>query len=74
MGIVGWPTTLRFSRRLGESVRDSHYAAAIEGPTGQAMGLLDRESGLVAWLVSILDRLGRARRRVEPACTGQSRR
>jgi hypothetical protein len=27
-----WPTTMRFSRRLGDSVRDSRYAMAIEGP------------------------------------------
>lgn len=27
-----WPTTLRFSRRLGEAVRGADYAMAIEGP------------------------------------------
>ncbi|MFP8836178.1 hypothetical protein ACLIJR_18090 [Hydrogenophaga sp. XSHU_21] len=27
-----WPTTLRFSRRLGEAVRGADYAVAIEGP------------------------------------------
>lgn len=27
-----WPTTLRFSRRLGEAVRGVEYAMAIEGP------------------------------------------
>jgi hypothetical protein len=30
-----WPTTLRFSRHLGEAVRDAEYAAAIEGPDGR---------------------------------------
>ncbi|MDB5858730.1 MAG: hypothetical protein JWQ76_2419 [Ramlibacter sp.] len=30
----GWPTTLRFSRRLGEATRDVDYASAIEGPAG----------------------------------------
>lgn len=29
---VGWPTTMRFSRRLGESLRGAEYAMAIEGP------------------------------------------
>lgn len=27
-----WPTTLRFSRRMGEAVRDANYATALEGP------------------------------------------
>jgi hypothetical protein len=27
-----WPTTLRFSRRMGEAVRGAEYAAAIEVP------------------------------------------
>jgi hypothetical protein len=27
-----WPTTLRFSRRQGEAVRDAEYAIAIESP------------------------------------------
>lgn len=30
----GWPTTLRFSRRLGESFRGPEYAVAVEGPHG----------------------------------------
>jgi hypothetical protein len=30
--MTGWPTTLRFSRRAGETVHDAWYAAAIEGP------------------------------------------
>ncbi len=29
-----WPTTLRFSRRLGETVRGAEYAVAIEGADG----------------------------------------
>lgn len=28
----GWPTTLRFSRRMGEATRGAEYAMAIEGP------------------------------------------
>jgi len=28
---TGWPTTLRFSRRLGEALRGPDYAAAFEG-------------------------------------------
>lgn len=31
-----WPTTLRYSRRLGESVRGAEYAMAIEGPRPRA--------------------------------------
>jgi hypothetical protein len=29
---AGWPTTLRFSRRMGEAMRGPEYAMAIEGP------------------------------------------
>lgn len=29
---AGWPTTLRFSRRLGDAVRGADYAIAIEAP------------------------------------------
>lgn len=31
-GLDEWPTTMRFSRRLGEAYRDRRYAMAIEGP------------------------------------------
>jgi hypothetical protein len=35
-----WPTTQRFSRRLGEAVHDVPYACAIERPAlGLAVGL-----------------------------------
>lgn len=27
----GWPTTLRFSRRLGESIRGPDYAVSVVG-------------------------------------------
>lgn len=27
-----WPTTLRFSRRIGEAIPDATYACALEGP------------------------------------------
>jgi hypothetical protein len=52
-----WPTTQRFSRRLGERVRDADYAAAIEGPAGQPLVLLDPEGGLLPFLLRMLDRL-----------------
>lgn len=51
------PTTECFSRRLGERVRDADYAAAIEGPAGQPLVLLDPEAGLVPFLLRMLDRL-----------------
>jgi hypothetical protein len=45
-----WPTTMRFSRRLGESVRDSRYAVAIEGPP-RGRALIDYlPKTLLAWL------------------------
>jgi hypothetical protein len=28
----GWPTTMRFSRQLGQAVRGAAYAESIEGP------------------------------------------
>ena len=31
---MGWPTTMRFSRRLGEALRGPEYAAAFEGASG----------------------------------------
>jgi len=29
---AGWPTTLRFSRRVGEAIRGADFAAALERP------------------------------------------
>lgn len=43
---ASWPTTLRFSRRLGEAFPDAQYASAIEAPgrpehrSGARAGLL----------------------------------
>jgi hypothetical protein len=31
--LADWPTTQRFSRRLGDSLRGAEYAQAIESPT-----------------------------------------
>lgn len=36
-----WPTTLRFSRRMGESIRDANYATALEGPRPHRSWLRD---------------------------------
>ena len=42
MTIDGWPTTLRFSRRLGEAYPDAQYACALEGPRqGRAYDLIN---------------------------------
>jgi hypothetical protein len=30
---LGWPTTMRFSRQLGETMRGADYAQSIEAPT-----------------------------------------
>jgi hypothetical protein len=48
---TGWPTTLRFSRRLGEYTRGPEYAMAIEGPRW-------RRVGHGAWLKTTLRALG----------------
>lgn len=43
MTIERWPTTLRFSRRLGEAYPDAEYACALEGPRpGRAYELIHR--------------------------------
>lgn len=44
----GWPTTLRFSRRLGEATRGAEYAMAIEGPP------IRRPSAWLAWALRTL--------------------
>ena len=44
---AGWPTTLRFSRRLGERWRDADYASAIEGPDQRPVPQFLVASGLV---------------------------
>ena len=42
MTIDRWPTTLRFSRRLGEAYPDAQYACALEGPRpGRAYELVN---------------------------------
>jgi hypothetical protein len=52
-----WPTTLRFSRRLGEAVRDSAYASAIEGPQESPAPLLEAGSGLMRRIAQFLARV-----------------
>ncbi|NNU41991.1 hypothetical protein [Ramlibacter montanisoli] len=54
-----WPTTLRFSRRLGETVRDAEYAAWMEGPGGRRTPHLQERDGLAGALERILDFLRR---------------
>jgi len=50
-----WPTTLRFSRRLGEAYPDAEYACALEGPRpGCAYDLINLA------LASIRTRVARA--------------
>lgn len=51
----GWPTTLRFSRRLGETVRGAEYASAIEGPLAEP-----RRRPLAVLLAAIALTLGAA--------------
>ena len=57
-GATEWPTTLRFSRRLGEALRGADYAAAFEGanePTPVHIQLRNprrqRAPGLIALLL-----------------------
>jgi hypothetical protein len=58
-GDDGWPTTLRFSRHVGEHVRTVGYAAAIERPcespiavgviVGVILAAVAGAVGLVLW-------------------------
>lgn len=57
------PTTLRFSRRLGEAVRDAHYATAIEGPDGRPPVRLEPADGFVRRIAALLARLRPSHRR-----------
>jgi hypothetical protein len=59
MSEIEWPTTLCFSRRSGESMRDADHAAAIECTAGQPLVLLDPEEGLVPFLLRTFDCLRR---------------
>lgn len=59
-GTEEWPTTLRFSRRLGESVRDADYAAWIEGPGGRRSPPLEPRSGLAQRLARLVGNLRRS--------------
>lgn len=54
-----WPTTLRFSRRLGETVRDAEYAAWMEGPGGRRTPPLQARAGVAGALERMLDFLRR---------------
>ena len=56
----GWPTTLRFSRRLGEALRDVEYAITIEGPDGRPLALLEPASGLARPIARLISRLRRS--------------
>lgn len=60
--VVGYasPTTLRFSRRLGESVRDADYATWLEGPCGRRSPHLEPNRGLPRGLARMLAFLRRA--------------
>ena len=48
--VEDWPTTERFSRRLGQKVRGASYSAAIEGPLPEHSY---RPAGVVAILVLV---------------------
>jgi hypothetical protein len=53
MSTWNWPTTLRFSRRLGEAYPDAVYACALEGPRpGHAYDAINRAVRSVRALVS----------------------
>jgi hypothetical protein len=56
-GNADWPTTLRFSRRLGEGRRDADYATAIEGPHERPAPQLQPMNGMVRRLLGMVGRL-----------------
>ena len=52
-----WPTTMRFSRRLGELYRGADYGNAIDGPYSRSRFLRWNKVGswlLVAWMMVML--------------------
>ena len=56
-----WPTTLRFSRQLGELYRGADYGNAIEGPYSRfRLFAWNRASSwlLLAWVVSLTSAFG----------------
>ena len=52
-----WPTTMRFSRRLGEAVRDPGYAFAIEGPDGSPRRQAGAGGGFVRCVARLIGRM-----------------
>jgi len=58
-----WPTTMRFSRRLGELYRGADYGRAIEGPYSRfRLFAWSKVSSwlLVAWMILLIAAAGQA--------------
>lgn len=64
---AGWPTTLRFSRRMGEAQRGAAYACAVEGRPARHHPL---RMLIATWLRKLRKALTR---RAAPRATAQAR-
>jgi hypothetical protein len=58
---AGWPSTLCYSRRLGDALKGADYACSIEGPPRRFVAVRAAVRHLRRWVAGILA-LGRSLR------------